>query len=48
MTNEGGSKMVLIICANRLDVDIDRVAEIKISLKIFYTIIQNNYQQFII
>jgi hypothetical protein len=27
MTNEGGSKMVLIICANRLDVDIDRVAK---------------------
>jgi clan AA aspartic protease len=27
MKNEGGSKMVLIICANRLDVNIDRVAE---------------------
>ncbi|CAF0919219.1 unnamed protein product [Didymodactylos carnosus] len=27
ITNEGGSKMVLIICANRLDVDIDQVAQ---------------------
>ena len=27
VTNEGGARMVLIICANRFDVDIDQVAE---------------------
>jgi hypothetical protein len=27
LTNEGGSKMLLIVCANRLDINIDQVAQ---------------------